>query len=106
MSADVAKHIDPARREGGSLEGQLNHMLPSVAKSIFQMIDQSGHSPCCFILKMPSRALNLAPRSRRDKDMSDNKTNKLTIRVLQVVEFCISPGKSRLIIKKGDCHLF
>jgi hypothetical protein len=36
----------------------------------------------------------MAPRSRRDKDMSDNKAIKPTIKVFPVVEFSISPGKA------------
>jgi len=37
-------------------------------------------------------AARMTPRSRRDKDMFDNKANKQTIRVFLVEEFCISPG--------------
>jgi hypothetical protein len=40
-----------------------------------------------------------APRSRRDKDMSDNKANKQTIRVFRVVEFSISPGDAGQFIR-------
>jgi hypothetical protein len=47
-----------------------------------------------FFKDTPYAALR-APRSRRDKDMSDNKANKPTIKVFPVVEFCISPGKNR-----------
>jgi hypothetical protein len=36
----------------------------------------------------------MAPRSRRDKDMSDDRAIKQTIRVFLVVEFSISPGEA------------
>jgi hypothetical protein len=36
----------------------------------------------------------MAPRSRRDKDMSDDKAINKTIRVFLVVEFSISPGEA------------
>jgi hypothetical protein len=45
-----------------------------------------------------ANAAIMAPRSRRDKDMSDNKAIKQTIRVFRVVEFCISPGDAGQII--------
>jgi hypothetical protein len=41
-----------------------------------------------------------APRSRRDKDMSDNKAIKQTIRVFLVVEFSISPDETGKLPKK------
>jgi hypothetical protein len=63
----------------------LIHALETAALSgqnyFSNVIDQSGHSPCCIIQKMPSWALNLAPRSRRGKDMSDNKAINTTNRV-------------------------
>jgi hypothetical protein len=44
-----------------------------------------------FFIDPPYAAI-MAPRSRRDKDMSDNKAVKQTIKVFPVVKFCISPG--------------
>jgi hypothetical protein len=73
MIAIVAKHIKSARLDMDSLGGQLNNMLPS--------------------------RLSI---SSRDKDMSDDKAIKQTIRVFPVVEFCISPGKAG---QNGDCQL-
>jgi hypothetical protein len=35
-----------------------------------------------------------APRSRRDKNMSDNKAGQANNQVFLVVEFSISPGKA------------
>ena len=45
--------------------------------------------------KTPLQALSLAGSPLpRDKDMSDNKAIKKTIRVFLVEEFCISPGEA------------
>jgi len=42
-----------------------------------------------FFKDTPYAALR-APRSRRDKDVSDNKASKPTVKVFRVVEFSIS----------------
>jgi hypothetical protein len=78
MIACVAKNIDPARRSGLALmpaRWTLNYFESETA-----------------FTQRPYAAIR-APRSHRDKDMSDNKAIKPTIRVFPVVEFCISPGK-------------
>jgi len=53
--------------------GQLNHMLPSVL---------TRPRICVILIKAGERR---APRSRRDKDMSDNKAVKPIIKVLKKV---------------------
>jgi hypothetical protein len=83
MIANDIRQINPARRSGLALRAA------RWALSFFESE--------IFFSQRPYAALR-APRSRRDKDMSDNKAIKQTITVFPVVEFCISPKKVTVIV--------
>jgi hypothetical protein len=56
-----------------------------IAPAVSVICLEKGEESCC-----PKGI----PRSRRDKDMSDDKASKPTIKVFRVVEFSISPGEA------------
>jgi len=87
MIANDAKHIKSARRSGLAL---------MAARWALNFIESETS-----FTQRPYAAIR-APRSRRDKDMSDNKAIKQTIRI-----FCGGILHiTRRCRPKGDCHLF
>jgi hypothetical protein len=95
MIVIIAKHIRVARRSGLALRGSsMTHSFITISDFL---INQG------FFYDTPYAALR-APRSRRDKDMSDNKTNKPTIRLFRKGDSHLF-GKKMLICRAGDTLL-
>jgi len=83
MIANDIRHIDLARRSRLALMATRWALNFSKSETTFT--------------QRPYAAIR-APRSRRDKDMSDDKAFKQPIRAFPVGEFCISPARLAKIV--------